>query len=155
MSIYQEAHGSIVLKIIIALLIGILIYVIYEPYHIRQQEDIFKRESRTRMINIRTAQLAYIERFNRYTGSLDTLVQFINDSLLTVPSDRVVFKPLVSGPFVPESLKYAPRSHRPYVLTSIDTTRIMKYLLEDPDGFGTVGSLTDNSKINKASWEGQ
>lgn len=153
MSIYHEARGSVILKIVIVILIGILVYVIYEPYQIREQEEFYKRESRSRMVNIRTAELAHIERFNRYTGSLDTLVRFIHDSLMTAQS--TLFKPFAGGPFVPESLLYAPRSHRPYLLTSVDTTRIMKYLLEDPDNFGSIGSLTDDSKINKASWEGQ
>lgn len=155
MSIYHEARGSIILKVVIVILIGILLYVIYQPYQIREQEELYKRESRSRMVNIRTAELAYIERFNRYTASLDTLVNFIKDSMMTSPSQTALFKPLTSGPFVPESLLFAPKSHKPYSLTAVDTTRIMKYYLEDPDNFGAIGSLTDDSRINKASWESQ
>jgi hypothetical protein len=35
----------------------------------------------------------------------------------------------------------------------VDTTVIKKYVVEDPDGYGSIGSLTDDSRVNKASWE--
>jgi hypothetical protein len=153
MSVYQQPKGSIVNKIIIALLLGALIYVIYEPYQIRKQEDLYKRESRLRMLNIRTAQLQHISKFYRYNSSLDSLVQFVKDSILAQGLANETFKPLSHGTFAVESLLYSPKSHRPYTFSALDTTRIKKYYLECPDGYGSIGSLTEDAKINKASWE--
>jgi Tfp pilus assembly protein PilE len=151
MSISRESKGSIVLKIIIVLLMAVLVYVIYEPYQIQAQEEAYRMESRLRMLNIRAAQLQYIGQNGRYSSSLDSLITFIQ----TLPdSTRAeAFVPLTTGTFVPESLQRAPKSDRAYVLLAVDTSAIKKYLLEDPDGYGSIGSLTDDSRVNKASWE--
>jgi len=153
MSVYQKSKGSILFKLIIVALIAVLIYVLYEPFQIREREDGFRRESRARMTNIRTAQLQHINEFGRYAPSMDTLIAFVNKEISTGALTIEAFKPLVFSPFVSESLYYSPKSHLPYVMTSIDTTVIKKYLLECPDGYGSIGSLTDDSRINKASWE--
>lgn len=153
MSVYHEAKGSVLNKIIIAILLAALVYVIYEPYKIREQEEFYKRESRLRMLNIRAAQLQFINRFFRYNTSLDSLVQFIKDSLVAKGSIEGIFLPLSNGAFVPESLLHSPKTFRPYVLAVNDTSRIKKYLLECPDGYGSIGSVTDDSRVNKASWE--
>jgi len=83
------------------------------------------------------------------------------------------FKPLLSGAFVPESLKWTPKSHSVYILkidtaividtvinrrgkiTRIDTTITFgtRYYLEDPDGYGSIGSLETDALKNTASWE--
>jgi hypothetical protein len=153
MSVYHEAKGSLLNKVIIVILLAVLIYVIYEPYKIREQEEFYKRESRTRMLNIRAAQLQYINRFFRYNTSLDSLVQFIHDSVMAKGSWQGIFLPLSNGLFVPESLLHSPKSLRPYELSVNDTSRIKKYLLVCPDGYGSIGSITDDSRVNKASWE--
>lgn len=151
MSVYQEAKGSPILKGVIALLFVILAYVLYEPYQIRKEEETYQNESRARLINLRQAQLLHISQRSRYNTSLDSLVQFIH----TLPDSTrtAYFKPLVLSSFVPESLLHAPKSWKSYRLQVVDTTAIMKYILEDPDGYGSIGSLTDDSRVNKASWE--
>ena len=84
------------------------------------------------------------------------------------------FKPLLSvGEFVPESLFYAPKSHKFYHLevdtnVEYDTTvnrygklvRIdtivnfgNRYYLEDPDGYGSIGDVYNDAMKNTASWE--
>lgn len=153
MSIYHQAKGSIVLKIIIVLLIGVLIYVLYEPFKIREWEESYKRESRARMVNIRVAQLQYISEYGKYASSIDTLIAFIKQKFESGALSDANFIPLTLTLFNPDSLRHAPKSLRPYVITAIDTTIIRKYLLEDPDGYGQIGSLTDDTRINKASWE--
>ena len=40
-----------------------------------------------------------------------------------------------------------------YKLAVDDSSTVKKYLLEDPDGYGSIGSLTDDQKVNKASRE--
>lgn len=153
MSIYHESKGSPILKAIIVVLLGVLVYVLYEPYQIRQREEMFKKESRLRMMNIRAAQLAYISEYGRYCSSLDSLVAFIKERLQDGKLDPSVFKPLTHGTFEPDSLLHSPKSLKPYSLQTIETTVIKKYLLEDPDGYGSIGSLTDDTRVNKASWE--
>ncbi|MBM4168884.1 MAG: hypothetical protein FJ215_06975 [Ignavibacteria bacterium] len=153
MSIYQKPKGSILHKIIIVALIGVLIYVLYEPFEIREREDALRRESRARMTNIRAGQLQFINKFGKYAPSVDSLIAFIKEEVAAGTVTTETFKPLALGPFVPESLAHSPKSFRPYVMTSVDTTIIKKYILECPDGYGSIGSLTDDSRINKASWE--
>lgn len=94
------------------------------------------------------------------------------DSLARRPANP--FDPLAStGTFVPDSLYFTPGSHQRY-LVSIDTTTSIdtvvnrsgkvlrvdtmkvvgsKYYIEDPDGFGTIGSLDSDALKNTASWE--
>ena len=153
MSIYHEAKGSPVLKAVIVLLLAALVYVLYEPYKIREQEELYKKESRLRMINIRTAQLTFISESGRYCSTLDSLVMYIKAKLDSATIDASIFKPLTHGSFEPDSLLHSPKSLRPYSLQSVETTVIKKYLLEDPDGYGSIGSLTDDMRVNKASWE--
>ena len=147
----REARGSIILKIIIVMLIAVLVYVIYEPYQIRAQEESYQTESRSRMVNIRAAQLLFIGQHGRYVSTLDSLVLFIEDLSDSVRS--AAFTPLSGGPFRAQSLLRAPKSNRAYVLVCIDSVAIQKYFLQDPDGYGSIGSLTDDARVNKASWE--
>jgi hypothetical protein len=83
------------------------------------------------------------------------------------------FEPLSNGEFVPDSLKWSPKSHSVYVLqidtavvidtvinrrgkvTRVDTTINFgtRYYLEDLDGYGTIGSLDTDALKNTASWE--
>ena len=151
MSVYHEAQGSPILKGVIVVLFGILLYVLYEPYQVREQEEAYKHESRARMLNIRQGQLLHIGAFGRYASSLDSLVAFLHtrpDSVIAA-----AFQPLTTSAFVPESLLHTPKTWRPYSLVSVDTTVIKKYLVDDPDGYGAIGSLTDDQRVNKASWE--
>ncbi|MEX2189768.1 MAG: hypothetical protein WEB33_03600 [Bacteroidota bacterium] len=151
MSVYHESKGSPILKGVIVVLLGILLYVLYEPFQIREEEEAFKRESRARLINIRQGQLLHIGATSAYAASLDSLVAFIRtrpDSVLAS-----YFQPLTMSTFAPESLLHTPKTWRPYRLTAVDTTVIKKYLVDDPDGYGSIGSLTDDQRVNKASWE--
>lgn len=153
MSVYSQAKGSPILKAVIAVLFGVLIYVLYEPYQIREQEERNKKESRARLVNIRAAQLMYITEHGKYAPSIDSLVIYVKSKIAagTIPPDT--FRPLTFSAFDPDSLLRTPGSQRPYYLTSVDTTVIKKYVVEDPDGYGAIGSLTDDSRVNKASWE--
>ncbi|MCI0705960.1 MAG: hypothetical protein L0Y80_00560 [Ignavibacteriae bacterium] len=152
MSVYHEAKGSPIYKGIIVALLALLVYVVYEPYTIKAEEEAWRAESRARMLNIRAAQLQYINRFYRYNSSLDSLVTFIKDSLISTNPWQTYFVPLEGGEFSPESLLRSPKSGQPYQFTAVDTTRIKKYELICPDGYGSIGSLTDDGRVNKASW---
>ncbi|MEX2089742.1 MAG: hypothetical protein WEB62_08210 [Bacteroidota bacterium] len=153
MSVYHQAKGSIVLKLVIALLAGVLLWVLYEPYQIREQEDHFRRESRVRMQNIRSAQLKHIELRGTYSRSISELLEFVKAGLASDTLNAAIFKPLTSGTFVPESLLYSPKTWKLWELSVMDTTTIKKWYVEDPNGYGSIGTLSDDSKVNKASWE--
>ncbi len=172
------------LYLIIAVLVVILIKVaIIDPSNAVETENYSKKEARLRMKNIKEAEVLYEKKFGHYTGSLDTIVNFVKndpfvdsirnafDSLSRRPSDP--FVKLSSNQFTPESLYYTPRSHQKFILkidtsTSVDTVvtrsgKILRvdttqviganYYLEDPDGYGSIGSLDNPSLKNTASWE--
>lgn len=150
-------------------------YVALEKYH--------KTESRARMDNIRQAEILYKERFDHYSGNLDSLVYFIKtDSAvldLIVGMDSLTgrssnpFKPLAIGEFVADSILWSPKSLQRFILevdtvvqidtiinrrgkiTNIDTTVTIgtRYFVDCPDGYGSIGSLTTEALKNTASWE--
>ncbi len=172
------------LYLVIAILTVLLVKVaIIDPHEYVETEKYNKKESRLRMTNLKEAQILWQRKNGNYTGNLDALIEFIKsdpyvdsvvnafDSLIMKPANP--FKPLSSGEFVPDSLKWTPKSHSVYVLqidtavaidtvinrrgkiTRVDTTIIFgtRYYLEDVDGYGSIGSLDTDALKNTASWE--
>ncbi len=148
-----KPKGSIILKIVIVLLFGVLVYTIWEPFEIIKTQEQQRTESRLRMANIRNAQMFYFTQYQTYQKDLDSLVYWIQTDSLAVAKRDSLFKPLITGVFEPESLKYSPRSHEQYALAVDDTSTTHRYFLECPDGYGFVGSLEDVSQLHRASWE--
>lgn len=172
------------LYLVIAILAIILIKVaIIDPHEYVENEKYNKTESRLRMDNIKEAEILWERKKGNYSGSLDELINFIKfdpyvDSLINSFDSLTMkvanpFKPLISGEFIADSLKYTPRSHSVYLL-QIDTSVVVdtvidrrgkitridssvtfgtRYYLEDPDGYGSVGSLDTDALKNTASWE--
>ena len=153
MSVYQEAKGSPILKGVIVVLFGVLIYVLYQPYKLKEEGELYKRESRARLIDIRAGQLMFISDYGRYATTIDSLVAYIKARMQEGKVADGTFRPLSMSAFAPESLLHTPGSWKPYVITAVDSTVIKKYVVTDPDGYGSIGSLTDDSRVNKASWE--
>jgi len=153
MAIQRPARGSIIFKVVIVILVLVLAWVLYQPYVLLKEEEAYKKESRLRMTNIRTGQLQHIGAYGRYATDLESLILFLKTDSLVIAKMDSLFKPLSGGIFVPESLVYAPKSHQRYMLEVDDTSTVKKYFLQCPDGYGSIGSLTDDSRINKASWE--
>jgi hypothetical protein len=174
---------AVLYVVIIALTYLLIRVAIIEPNEIVEQERYYKSESRLRMMNIREAEILWYEKHGNYTDNLDSLVYFIrNDSLVRAKVagfDSITqrstnpFKDLTSGEFSPDSLFITPKSFTSYLL-QVDTTvssdtvidrrgRIVKvdttitigtrYLLECPDGYGTIGDLFSDALRNTASWE--
>lgn len=177
---YLHAILYTVIVILTALLIKVAII---DPKEEVSQERYNKTESRLRMKNLKEAQVLWEKKFGHFTGSLDSLISFIKndkmvqqvrsgyDSLSRRSTDP--FVKLTHGEFTPDSLFRTPKSWQFYVL-QIDTSeevdtvvnrqgKIMRvdrhtvvgkrYSIEDPDGYGTVGSLTDDVLKNTLSWE--
>jgi len=181
----------VALYIVIAILTIILIKVaIIDPKKYVEKEKYYKTESRLRMDNIKEGEILWQKEKGVFTDNLDDLINFIKtdpkiDSIrkakdtVWVTSDSIKlksldpFEKLTQGGFVPESLKWAPKSHVPYILqidtsvsvdtfitrrgkiSHIDTTIVLgnRYFLKDPDGYGSIGSLDNDALKNTASWE--
>lgn len=172
------------LWVVIVILAYILIRVaIINPSEYVAQEKYFKNESRLRMDNLRQAEILYAGKYDRFSGSIDTLKAFVeNDTSVTNLVNGVdsltgrstnPFKKLSSGTFNFDSLYATPKSFSPYILqvdttisvdtvinrrgriTSIDTSIVIgtKYFINDPDGYGSIGSLSSAALKNTASWE--
>ena len=174
---------AILYVVIVALAYLLIRVAIIEPTEIVEAEKYYKTESRARMSNIKAAEILYEGKFRRYTDNLDTLVHFIkNDSnvqKLMTGIDSITgrssnpFTNLAVGGFIADSLFTSPKSYASYIL-QVDTTKSVdtvinrrgkitkidsnivigtKYYLECPDGYGTIGDLTDVALKNAASWE--
>jgi hypothetical protein len=135
------------------------------------------------MHNLKEAEMLWSKKYGTFTADIDSLINFIKgdplvdsvmnsyDSLSRKPANP--FVPLSHGEFNPDSLKRTPKSQRNY-LVDIDTTAIVDtvvsaqnrilridstvvigslYYIEDPDGYGTVGSRDNQALKNTASWE--
>jgi hypothetical protein len=177
---YVHAILYAVITILVILLIKVAIL---DPKEIVAVEKYNKSESRLRMDNLKEAEILWEKKFGNFTDDLDGLVQFIKqdpfvdsvvnafDSLTMKPANP--FDPLTHGEFIPDSLMRTPRSGALYILqidtsisydttinrrgniTKIDTTVTLgtRYYLEDPDGYGSVGSVNSDALKNTASWE--
>jgi hypothetical protein len=177
---YVHAILYTVIVILAALLIKVAII---DPKDEVAIEKYNKTESRLRMDNLKEAQILWEKKFGHFTGSIDSLINFIQndpmvkevrngyDSLSKKSTDP--FIKLSNGKFTPDSLYRTPKSWQQYVM-QIDTSeqvdtvvnrrgkvlRVEKhivigkrYYIEDPDGYGTVGSLTDDALKNTSSWQ--
>jgi hypothetical protein len=169
--------------IIIILVVVLVKVAIIDPKDIVEKEKYYKQESHLRMKNIKQAEILWNKKYGHFTGNLDSLINFIKtdpmvdsvmnafDSLSRRPANP--FVTLTSGKFTPDSLYLTPKTHSPYILqvdTSISADTVIgrnnrikridssivignRYYLEDPDGYGSVGSLESDALKNTASWE--
>ncbi|MBZ0201093.1 MAG: hypothetical protein K8H86_14570, partial [Ignavibacteriaceae bacterium] len=170
----------LVIAVLVYLLVRVAII---EPKEIVSLERYAKKESRLRMENIKEAQILFQKKNGHFTASMDSLVSFLKnspfvdsvrngfDSLSKRPTDP--FHKLEGGAFVPDSLFKTPKSFKPYLVqidTSVVTDTIYtpqgkvkrvetrtvigsRYYVEDPDGYGTVGSVESDALKNSLSWE--
>jgi hypothetical protein len=177
---YLHAGLYLVIAILTFLLIKVAVI---DPKGEIDAEKYYKREARLRMANLKEAEILYDKKYKQFTNNVDKLVEFIKtdkfvdsvvnafDSTTMKPANP--FKPLSDGIFTPDSLYRTPKSNKPFIVqidTSIsndtvvnqrgkvlrvDTKKLIgtKYYIEDPDGFGTIGSLDNDALKNTASWE--
>lgn len=169
----EPAYIHIILILIIIGLTYLLIQVaILEPQRIIEQEKYWKEESRLRMLNLKQLELLYKEKYGKYTDSFDSLFTlFKKDPNIQAKVDSL-FRPLKHGSFELDSLRWSPKSNQAYILQvdstlradsvftkagrflRIDTTVVIGelYYIECPDGYGTIGDLTNPLKVNTTSW---
>lgn len=174
-------HAGLYTVIVILVIILIKVAII-DPRNIVEQERYNRTETRLRMTNLKEAQILWEKKHGRFTDNLDELIKFINspfvdsvrnsfDSLTMRPADP--FVKLSHGEFTPESLFVTTKSRQRFILAvdttisidtvittrgrfvRVDTSKSIgtRYLIEDPDGYGTIGSIESDALKNTASWE--
>ncbi len=176
---YVHAAFYVIIVVLVYLLIQVAII---EPKSVVQTEKYNRSEARLRMMNLREAEILWQKKHGSFTDNLDELILFLHspwvdsvrnsiDSLTRRSADN--FVKLSHGEFTPDSLYRTPRSQQNFII-SIDTTmqidtvvtprgRLLRvdttimigtrYLIEDPDGYGTIGSIDSDAMKNTASWE--
>jgi hypothetical protein len=177
---YLHAGLYVIIAILTFLLIKVAVI---DPNEEINAQKYYKNEARLRMANLKEAEILYDKKFKQFTNNVDKLVEFIKtdkfvdsvvnafDSTTMKPANP--FKPLSDGIFNPDSLFRTPQSHKPFIVqidTSIardtvvnrrgkvlrvDVKKVIgtKYYIEDPDGFGTIGSIDNDALKNTSSWE--
>ncbi len=130
----------------------LLVYVIWEPGQILARMENYKWESRSRMTSLRTAENQFFKSKGRYTTDMDSLLQFVQDSIPAARRDSL-FTNLYLTAFHLDSIRRSPMGWLPFILSVNDTSTVPRYLIECPDGFGSISSLTNPDEHNKASWE--
>jgi hypothetical protein len=176
--IHAALYAVIVILAVVLIKVAIL-----DPKEIVEQEKHYRTESRLRMKNIKEAEILWQEKYGKFTNNLDSLIYFIKndpmvdsvvnaiDSVTKKPANP--FIPLAQGEFIADSLFRTPKSQQPYLvqidtttnvdtvvnrqgkLLRIDSTLVIGslYYIEDPDGYGSVGSLDNQALKNTVSWE--
>ena len=81
-----------VIQIVLAILIVVLAYLLWEsiqtPIRFNKEKDQRYAATIQRLKDIRTAQIAYKDEYGKFTGSFDTLINFIkNDSMKLVKAE--------------------------------------------------------------------
>ncbi len=175
-------HG-ILYVIIAILVVVLVKVAIIDPSNIVQQETHYRTESRLRMKDLKEAEILWNKIHGKFTGNIDSLINFVKtssyvDSVMhsTDTSNNKSTNPflaLSNGQFTPDSLYRTPKSNRPYELkidtsVSVDTVvnrfgKIIRidsnnvsgtmYYINDPDGYGSIGSTTNLALKNTVSWE--
>jgi hypothetical protein len=176
--IHAGLYAVIVILVVVLIKVAIL-----DPKDVVQQEKFNRKESRLRMTNLKEAEILYQKKYGRFTDNLDTLINFVKydpmvdsiknavDSLTRRPANP--FVPLSHGEFNPDSLFKTPKSQQRYLVQidssvqvdtvinprgrviRVDTTLAIgaRYYIEDPDGYGKIGSLESDALKNSPSWE--
>lgn len=174
----------LILYVVMAVLVVVLIKVAYfDPNEVIEQEKYYKKESRLRMENLRSAERLWNSKFGKFTDNVDSLIMFLNSDPSVKKAmegvDSVTgrstnpFEFLSNGLLEWDSLSHSPKSGIKYILevdtasiadTIIDrrgkilkidtkTTIGQRYYIKCPDGFGSIGDVRNEALKNTASWE--
>jgi Tfp pilus assembly protein PilO len=152
------ASGSQNKRVLIQVVLGVLIlcmgYFLYisitEPWEAVERQEELTDHTRQRMSNIRAALIRFDEQNGRFPGSLDSLHIWVQtDSATQMHSDSI----FGSGTNL-DSFIVSPRTGKQFEYEVNDTSRVMMYLLSDPDSDDEIGSLEpDPTRLNAATWE--
>lgn len=122
-----------VFQVLLVVAVIVLAYLVWDSPNqkIRFDKEKEQREEAIveRLIDIRTAQVAFKDKYKRYTGSLDTLIDFVKND-----STPIVYK---EG-FLSDSAREAGMTEEKAVMLGIlvrDTTLVPTYTEIYPEGF--------------------
>ncbi len=175
-------HG-ILYAIIVILIFILVKVAIVDPSRIVEAEKYYQNETRLRLKDLREAEILWEKKHGNFSGNLDSLVSFVKNSTfvdsIRNAKDTITnksldpFYKLSNGVFTPDSLYTTPKSGKRFEV-SVDSTRSIDtiytpsgrikriednvkmgtmYLINDPDGYGSIGDLENVAKKNTASWE--
>lgn len=149
----NKGKGSIILKVLIAVLAVILYFIITTPWDAKLEADKKIVESRKKMSYIRAGEIAYISQHGVYSNTVEEMINFIkNDPLLSTQIDSVFN--LKKGVEIDlNTLNVCPITNTPYIYQVDNTSAVRKYYLKCPGSDNSIGSMTDDDKVNKSSWE--
>jgi hypothetical protein len=90
-----------IIQIALAVIIVVLVYFIWEsiqnPIRFNKEKDKRKAATIQRLVDIRTAQIAYKDEYGKFTASFDTLINFIkNDSMKLVKAEGALSDELLA-----------------------------------------------------------
>ena len=159
----EPMYIHLILYVVMAVLVFILIKVAYiDPNKVVEQEKYYKQESRLRMSNLRVAERLWDAKNKQFTDNLDSLIMFLKN-------DPSVQKAMTGT----DTITGKPTNHTPYIIQvdtsetadtvidrrgriiKIDTIRTIgqRYFIKGPDGYGTIGDVSNEALKNTASWE--
>ncbi|HKJ30389.1 MAG TPA: hypothetical protein VKA34_01120 [Balneolales bacterium] len=152
-----QKRNNIISAVLIIVIIGLgywLYRSIVDPYQKVLRSKAMTKEVHTRMSNIRSVLIKYKNRKQNFPPSLDSLVVFLKTDSVIKAQGASLFKKTI-GHYNPDSLIYSPRPpHHEFYYARNDTSNPQLYLLRDPDdSTNTIGSLTQTTLLNAASWE--
>lgn len=175
-------YFSLVNSVLIFLLALLLLKVAYlDPLAYTEAEEAFKKEARSRLHNLRTAQRAFFEKHGRFSGNIDSLVSFVRsleaatvlDTIKDLDTNTFSFRLSDDGNFYADSMKYSTKVYIPFHI-QLDTVRVIdsvfsekgkfvrvdttftlgsRFRVIDPSGYGSIGNLFFDALIYSASWE--
>ena len=146
---------KIVIQIVLGLVIIALGYWLYVsitgPWDAIERERAVTAMTRDQMDKVRLALIRHERVEDRFPGTLDSLMLWVQqDSLIQANPDSVFERAGINL----DSLLYSPRSGARFIYALNDTGRVKIYLLKDPDSDDQIGSETpDVTQLNAASWE--
>ena len=139
------------LMAVLIVVLGIWLYrSITEPWDAVERQEALTELTRQQMTHVRNALTRYERAEERFPGSLDSLVMWLQaDSVVSANPDSIFGMGVLL-----DSLMYSPRTGSAFEYSLNDTGRVAIYLLQDPDSDDQIGSnIPDVTLLNAASWQ--
>lgn len=146
---------QVVLGLVIIALVAALYYQIVIPGQRVADQERKVDMARQQMDVLRTGLIRYARAEGRYPTTLDSVVIVMrNDSAAMANPDSVYELGGTGYRLDLDNILVSPRTEQRFVYeVNQDTTDVPFYVLEDPGTGDIIGSLTEPTRRNAASWE--